>query len=466
MQDENSTIRKIGLLTTIALVISNMIGTGVFTSLGFQYKDIPNALVILILWVIGGILALFGALVYSELGAAMPRSGGEYHYLSKIYHPWLGFLSGWVSITVGFAAPVALASMAFGRYLFGATPQSFEFILKIPYITLLDSQVSEIVPKLFAIIILLLVTLIHAYDVKVGGNFQKLFTSFNILLILAFVICGFVVTPIFQDMSVHSRTFSLKDFLKPEIAIALIYISYAYTGWNASAYIASEIKRPQWTIPRSLFLSTLVVTVLYLLLNYTFIITAPRSELILDQNIVNPGLISASHVFGQLGGSIMGILISVLLISTISSMVFVGPRVSQIMGEDMKILKFISFKSKIHGTPVYAIFLQSAISVLLIVTSSFETVLASTGFVLLFFNFLTILGVFIHRRKFKDVERPFKTWGYPIVPILYLLIVISALCFTFYDKPKFTIIGLVAVLSGSIIYFYNSWLMKKSISNI
>jgi basic amino acid/polyamine antiporter, APA family len=464
MQDENSTIRKIGLLTTVALVISNMIGTGVFTSLGFQYKDIPNAVAILILWIVGGILALCGALVYSELGAAMPRSGGEYHYLSKIYHPWLGFLSGWVSITVGFAAPVALASMAFGEYLRGAFPGGFDFFLKIPFITTLDFHIN-IIPKYCALFILILVTIIHAYDVKFGSNFQKLFTSFNVLLILGFVFCGFFVTPSFQDMSVHLSSISFKDFMRPEIAITLIYISYAYTGWNASAYIASEIKRPQWTIPKALLLSTVTVTVLYFILNFTFIITAPRSELILDKNIVNPGLVSASNVFGQLGGSIMGILISILLISTISSMVFVGPRVSQIMGEDMKLLRFISFKTKGHGTPVYAIILQSAISAILIITSTFETVLASTGFVLVFFNFLTVFGVFIHRYKYKDAERPYKTWGYPVVPIFYLIIVLAVLYFTFYKDPKYSIIGLIAVLSGSVVYYFNTWLMKKSISN-
>ncbi len=433
--------RKLGLITTSAFVVTNMIGVGVFTSLGFQYHDIPNAIIILALWIIGGILALCGALVYSELGAAMPRSGGEYHYLSKIYHPWVGFLSGWVSITVGFAAPVAIAGFALGKY----SSAIFPFLS----------------PTYVALTVILILTIIHAYDIKLGGSFQKIFTFFNIFLILVFVICGVLVTPTHQSFSIHFNTFSFKDFIKPEIAIALIYVSYAFSGWNAAAYIANDINKPQQTIPRSLLLSTLLVTALYFLLNFTFIYTAPRSELILDKNIQNPGLISAHYIFGPTGGNIIGILISLLLISNISSYVFVGPRIAQVMGEDIKLLKFISFKSKKHGTPVIAILLQSTISILLILTSSFDTVLTSTGFVLAFFTFLAVLGVFVHRIKFKDVERPYKTWGYPVTPIIFLIIIIWTLCFTFYGKPKYSIIGLIAVLSGSIIYFFNIWLEKR-----
>ncbi len=442
MNINNSQLRKLGLITTSSFVIANMIGTGVFTTLGFQYKDIPNAIVILTLWIIGGIIALCGALVYSELGAAMPRSGGEYHYLSKIYHPWIGFLAGWVSITVGFSAPVAIAGMALGEYSHGV----------FPFLS----------PKYTALTVIFIITIVHTYDIKLGGNFQKIFTLFNIFLILGFVFCGFFITPSFQNFSVHISSFSFKDFFDPKIAIALIFVSYAFSGWNACAYIAGEIKEPQRTIPRSLFLSTLLVTALYFLLNLTFIITAPRYELILGENIKNPALISAFHIFGNTGGNIIGLLISILLISTVSSMIFVGPRVSQVMGEDLRVLKFLSFRLKKHGTPVFAIIMQSAISVILIITSSFETVLVSTGFILSFFTFLTVLGVFIHRLRFREIERPYKTWGYPVVPIVFLIIVIWTLYFTFSNEPKYSMMGILAVLSGSILYFLNIFIDKRN----
>lgn len=423
--------KKLGLYTTIAFVIANMIGTGVFTSLGFQLVGLSNTYSILALWLIGGIIALCGSLVYGELGAAMPRSGGEYYYLSKIYHPLIGFLSGWVSITVGFAAPVALAGMALGKYTFGV----------FPYFS----------AQWIAILVIVFITLIHSWDIRFGGKFQNLFTSFKILLILVFIACGFILTPNYQDFSVHFNSFSFKDFLKPEFAVSLIYVSYAFSGWNASAYIASEIREPQRTIPRSLFISTILVTVLYFMLNFTFLLTTPASDMVGKEEA---GLISAIHIFGQTGGNIMGMLISVLLISTISSMIFVGPRVSQVMGEDLKLLKFLSYKSK-HGTPMYAIILQSFISIILILTSSFQSVLTYAGFTLSFFTFLAVFGVFIHRYKFKDADRPYKTWGYPYVPIVFLVIILWTLCFTMLDKPKESIFGLLTVLSGSVIYFIN-----------
>ena len=438
MSKDWTKVRKIGLTTTIAFVIANMIGTGVFTSLGFQLIGISNSIVILALWIVGGIIALFGSLVYSELGAAMPRSGGEYHYLGQIYHPWVGFLSGWVSITVGFAAPVALACMALGRYAHGVIP-GFS-------------------PELIAIIVILAITIVHTYDIRFGGNFQNIFTSFKIILILVFVISGFYLTPKLQDLSVHLSSFSWKDFLKPEVAVSLVYISFAFSGWNASAYIASEIKEPQRTIPRSLFISTLIVTILYFLLNLTFLLTAPTAELVGKEEV---GLISAIHIFGQVGGNIMGMLISVLLVSTISSMIFVGPRVSQVMGEDLKLFRFLAYKSKKHHTPMYAILLQSAISILLIITSSFKSVLTYAGFTLGFFTFLAVLGVFIHRSKFKDAERPYKTWGYPVVPAIYIILILWILVFTLKSQPLESILGLLTVMAGSVFYLLNWYFEKK-----
>jgi APA family basic amino acid/polyamine antiporter len=431
MSFNNNQGKKLGLYTTIAFVIANMVGTGVFTSLGFQLSGISNSVSILALWIIGGIIALCGSLVYSELGASMPRSGGEYHYLSKIYHPYIGFLSGWVSITVGFAAPVAAACMALGGY---------------------THLVFPVIPsQLVAVAIIVIITFIHSYDIRFGGNFQNIFTSFKIVLILVFIVCGFVLTPHLQDLTPHLKAFTFKDLLSPNMAISLVYVCYAFSGWNASAYIASEIKNPQRTIPRSLFVSTLIVTALYFLLNFTFLLTTPASEMVGMKEV---GLISAIHIFGLTGGNIMGMLISVLLISTISSMIFVGPRVSQVMGEDLKLLRFLSVKSK-HQTPVYAILLQSAISVMLIITSSFESVLIYAGFTLSLFTFLTVMGVFIHRAKYKTVERPYKTWGYPVVPIIFLLVTGWILVFTFYGRPLESSLGLITVFSGSLLYFFN-----------
>ena len=428
-------LKKLGFVTTSAFVIANMVGTGVFTSLGYQLKDTDNLIAVLLVWVIGGVIALSGSLVYGELGAAMPRSGGEYHYLSKIYHPSIGFLSGWVSITVGFAAPVALAAMALGSYTTRVFP-------------VLSSQS-------IALSVLLVITFIHSLDVRLGGSFQNVLTSFNILLILIFVICGLTLIPKFQELTTASKSFSFNDI--PNFFISLVYVTYAFSGWNASAYIASEIDQPQKIIPRSLLFSTLLVTVLYFFLNLTFLLTAPANEL---KGQIEVGYISATKIFGPTGGGLMAMLISILLISTISSMVFVGPRVSQVMGEDMKLLRFLSEKSQ-RGTPVYAILLQFVISFFMILTSTFESVLTYAGFTLNLVTFLTVLGLFIHRVKYKNIERPYKTWGYPVVPIIYLVIISSLLYFIVKERPYESLMGFLTLLSGSIIYLINRWYEKK-----
>jgi APA family basic amino acid/polyamine antiporter len=446
MSTNTSGAKKIGLLTTSAFVIANMVGTGVFTSLGFQLNGTSNIVTIMILWILGGVIALCGALVYSELVAAMPRSGGEYHYLSKIYHRWLGFLSGWVSLTVGFAAPVALAAMALGKY-------SSNLIPDLSFIS------HEHVKTIIAISVISIVSIIHAYDVKVGGNFQNVFTSFKIILILVFICCGLFLTPKLQNLTPTISAFSFKDLLQPGFYVSIIWVCYAYSGWNASAYIANEIDQPQKNIPKSIFMSTILVTVLYVFLNLTFMLTAPASEMMGKEDV---GYVSANYIFGATGGNIMALLISILLISTISSMIFVGPRVSQVMGEDLKLFRFLSVKSK-RGIPVYAIFLQFIISLILIVTSTFDSVLSYSGFTLNLILFLTVFGVFVHRAKYKDIERPYKTWGYPVIPIIYLLIMLLTMGYFIYDKPLESTLGFITVLSGSILYGIN-FLMEKKVS--
>lgn len=437
---ENKVV-KLGLITITSFVIANMIGTGVFTSLGFQLGGINSVFALLMLWIIGGLIALCGSLVYGELGAAMPRSGGEYHYLSQIYHPSVGFLSGWISITIGFAAPVALASMALGSYTNKVFPE-------VPAIGV-------------AIGTLAVITAIHSWDVKTGSRFQNVFTLFKVLLILIFIICGFVLTPDLQNITILPQESTWKEIFSPAFAVSLIYVSYAYSGWNASAYIASEIDNPQKRLPKSLLFGTIIVTVLYVLLNFTFLKTAPASEMM---GQVEVGYISANHIFGMTGGNIMGMLISILLVSSISSMVFVGPRVSQVMGEDTKILKFLSFKST-RGVPFYAVILQSAISLIFILTGSFEQVLTYAGFTLNMFTFLTVVGLFIHRYKFKNIERPYKTWGYPVVPIIFIGLMLWTMYFLLTERTMESLFGLGTIFSGFIIYYINILLTKKKQSN-
>ncbi|MEI6126283.1 MAG: amino acid permease [Pseudomonadota bacterium] len=420
---------RIDALSATAMVISNMIGTGVFTSLGFQLAGIKHTFSILMLWVIGAVMALCGAMAYGELGAAMPRSGGEYNYLSKIYHPAIGFLSGWVSLTIGFAAPAALSSMAFGAYL----ARVFQFIS----------------PMAAGITMLTLLTLLHCTGIKAGTAFQKSATFFNMLLILVFVVCGLFFThntlpvPLIPDAS------SLKDLLTPAFAVSLVYVTYAYSGWNAAAYVAGDMAQPKKILPLSLCAGTGIVAVLYLLLNYTFLKTASVDAL---AGQVDVAYVSAGNVFGPGGGSLVSCIISLLLISSVSSFVFVGPRIMQTMGEDIHEIRFFSGKTK-NGAPARAIIFQYVISIFLVLTGSFEKVLLYVGFTINLCAFMTVLGLFIHRHKYKHSERPYKVWGYPFTPVLFLLIMLWNLTYLLLEKPVQSFAGLATVLFGLVFYY-------------
>lgn len=428
MSAENAS-RKVSVAGACALVIANMIGTGVFTSLGFQLEGIKHPLSVLLLWVIGALAALCGAMVYGELGASMPRSGGEYQYLSKIYHPSIGFLSGWVSVFAGFPAPIALAAMAFGVYFSGVFPVAS--------------------PQTLAIAVLAGITLIQLAGFTVGTSFQNVFSCCTVILILFFVISGLFFSHTAIPVPLVPDTGTLSDIASPAFAVSLVYVSYAFSGWNASAYIAGEIERPQKNLPLSLLLGTAAVTVLYLLLNFTFLATAPVSEL---AGQIDVGYISAGNIFGPRGRDIVGCIISVLLISSISSFVFVGPRLTQAIGEDYPLLRPLAYRST-RGVPITAMLLQSAVSLVLIITSSFETVLVYVGFALNLCTFLAVLGVFVSRCRFPDLPRPYLTWGYPAVPVVFLIIMGWNLVFLLFERPLASLAGLLTMLLGLVFYY-------------
>lgn len=418
----------ISRFTAACIVVANMIGTGVFTSLGFQVVEIKSGFALLFLWLVGGVFALCGALCYGELGATMPRSGGEYHFLSQIYHPVIGFLSGWISVTVGFAAPIALAGIALGKYL--------------------ASVIPGLNPLLVGATVVIVVSLIHSRQLKLGSSFQQIFTVVKVLLILSLIVAGLalaapqgmIFTPDAQDIGVI--------FSSP-FAISLFFVTYSYSGWNAAVYLAGEIKKPERNLPGALFWGTLSVTVLYLLLNFIFLYSTPIDKL---AGQIEVGYIVAREIFGESGGKLMGLLISLGLISSISSMVLAGPRVTQAIGEDIPLFKILARKNR-HGAPHLAIFLQLAIVLILLITSSFEKVLTYLEFTLILSSFMTVLGVFIHRLRFPDFPRPYKTWGYPITPLIFLGLSLWMLVFCFYRQPAASIYGLLTIALGLPFYY-------------
>ncbi len=422
---------KISISTAIALVIANMIGTGVFTSLGFQLLDLKSPFSIIMLWFVGGLLALCGALTYGEIGIIFPKSGGEYHYLSKLYHPLFGFLSGWVSVTVGFTAPIALAAVALGKYVTSIFPALSADIL--------------------AVLVVIILTFIHSANLKKGAGFQRVTTIFKVIVIIVFILAGFFYQPT-HATSLIADSNSINEIFSADFAVCLIFVSYAYSGWNASSYIAEEIENPEKNLPKSLITGTFVVTCLYILLNFVFMYSVPSDQL---AGKVEIGFISAEHLFGSKIGNIMGIVIGLLLVSSISAMVMTGPRVSKAMGEDFNRLSFLA-KTNNNNIPVIALIIQCLIAITLILTSNFESVLTFIGFTLSLFTFFTVAGIFIIRKNNKVVTNNYKTLFYPYVPVFYLLLNAWVICYTMYKKPLESTYGLIILLVGFVL-----WMLVK-----
>lgn len=431
MAEANSGTKKsVGLFTAISIAVANMVGTGVFTSLGYQVVDIKSTFALIMLWIVGGIVALCGALSYGELGAALPRSGGEYHLLSEIYHPSLGFLSGWVSLTAGFAAPTAIAAIALGEYTHAVYPA---------------------VPVTHAgALAVVLITAVHGSSIRWGNYLQNISTGIKVAVVLLFIVLGFTASN-HQPISLVPTVSDWQILVSPFFAVALVYVSYAYTGWNAAVYIVGEIKKPQKNLPWALFIATIMVTVLYAVLNYVFLLLVPIPEL---AGKVEVGFVAAEHMLGPAAADVLSILISVLMISTISAMVFIGGRIAQVIGEDYHVLGKLGERNKKY-IPVNALLFQSSITLLFLYTSSFEQVMVYATFLMIGMSSLTVAGVYVLRWRRPDMERPYKTWGYPVTPALFLLANTFIMGYVVVERPFESLVGLGIMLVGIVLYMLN-----------
>lgn len=425
-------MNKFRYTTITAVVIANMIGTGVFTSLGFQLLDIRSGFALLMLWAVGGLAALCGAMTYAELGAAMPRSGGEYNFLTRIYHPAVGFVSGWVSATVGFAGPTALAAMTFAAY---AT-------------SILPGETPSWLLKALACTLIIVLTAIHGSTRRNSGGLQVIFTVLKVATIVAFCAGALFVADTVQPVRFTPAAEDVGVLTSGAFAIALIYVSYAYTGWNAATYLSGELENPQRTLPWILTSGTLVVMLLYLALNFVFLRVTPMDAMTGELEI---GYIAADAAFGEAGGRFTGLVLSLLLISTVSAMTVAGPRVLQVIGQDFESLHLLA-RTNSDGVPATAILVQSSLAVLFILVSTFQSVLVFAGFILALNSFATVLGVFVLRRRQPDLPRPYRVFLYPLTPLVYLALTGWTLTFVLINKPVEALVGLGVIAAGLFLY--------------
>lgn len=404
--------------------MANMIGTGAFTTLGFQLELLQNAWAILALWILGGLMALFGAFSYAELGVRLPHSGGEAHFLSEIYHPFLGFLSGWVSLSVGFAAAVALAAIAVGQY---------------------TSLLTGWSPQHIAIMAILGLSLVHSLSLRYSSRVQNVLTGLKLLLVVGLIVAGLVL-PAAPGAGIDWSLAGTEQLLSPGAAISLILIFYAYSGWNAAAYIVEEIDEPSRNLPRALVVGSVVVSCLFILLQFSFLRQAGPTAL---SGQIEVGQVAAEAMFGPQTGQIISALIGILLLAGISAMIWVGPRVVGAMGGRHHLWRIFAKKSR-RGLPLRAIWLQAGISLFLVLTASFERVLYYSGFVLQLFTILTIIGLLLLRRR-----HPQAAWRSPLFPYaqyFFLAFSFYALGYLLITEPLESLLGLLNVAAGAVAY--------------
>ncbi|MEC7380463.1 MAG: amino acid permease [Pseudomonadota bacterium] len=414
--------------TAIMLVIANMIGTGVFTSLGYQLLDIRSAPVILLLWTLGGVIALCGALCYAELGAAFPRSGGEYNFVGRIYHPAAGFVSGWISITVGFSAPTAAVAIAAAKYAQSVWP-----------------GLSE---TAFAAALVLLTGAIHLGSRRGSAVFQQAVTGIKVLVIVALVAAVWITLPSWQPLRWTPTLEDLPLIGSGGFAIALIYVNYAYTGWNAATYIGGEFDNPGRVLPKALIIATSSVMLLYLLLHVMFLSAAPMDAM---AGRIEIGYVVAEYSFGVSAAKVIGVILSLLLVSTISAMLLAGPRALYVIGRDFSAFRWLGQENR-YSVPANAVVLQIALTLLLIVTSTFDSIILFSGAILALNSLVTVLGVWVLRMREPDLPRPFKVPLYPLPLIIFAALSLWTLVHLIEQRPVEGAMALGLIVLGLVFY--------------
>ena len=403
-----------------------MIGTGVFTSLGFQLSAVQNTWTILLLWLLGGVLALFGAFAYAELGTHFSASGGDYIYLSRIFHPLLGYLSAWAGLVVGFSAPVALAAMAFTKYLAPFGLQNNVWL---------------------AIAVIILIGLMHSFTIKHSSRLQNISTLVKVLFILTLVVIGMFM-PGHQENAFNYSSSWRQEIITPGFAVSMIYVGFAYTGWNAAAYIVDEIDNPAKNLPRALIGSAVFVAASYILFQFVLLKHASAASMTGKEEVT---FIAFDNLLGSAGGKWVSAFIAIQLVATISSYLWVGPRVTHAMAREYKLWRPLAVVNA-HGVPVAAVWLHVLISIVLALTGSFERILLYAGFVLQLMASLTVAtSLFMPARIPGSFRSPFK----PVLQIIFLLFNTWVLIFTIVDRPVESLIGIGILLAGAVIYYFD-----------
>ncbi len=437
-------LREFGLSTSTYVVIASMVGTGILVSPGYMMASLQNYPVIFGLWILGGLLAVCGALCVAELAAALPRAGGEYVYLREAYGPMPAFLSGWTSFFVGFSAPLAVAGYIAALYLltpFGLAEEESGYLIKAT-----------------AAIIIVAITLPNLIGHRQSIWIQNLTTMlklglFVVLVAMAFLFGGGQLAHIIEGQSIGKVGFGT-------IAMQFFYVMFAYSGWNAASYLAGEVKNPARTLPRSLLLGVGLVILLYLALNLVFAYAVPLADVGFENAKRVPQL-AVENLFGPRASSVFCVLLGLTFLATVSAFIITGPRVYYAMAKDGLFLSAAGYISSKGRIPIYAMIAQSACAIIILFVTDFQNLYKYAAVGLSLFAMLFIGAVYVLRWRRPDMERPFRVPGYPVVPAIFIAVTLFMAVFAFKEWPKPSIYSIGSILAGIPVYYVWSLVRRR-----
>jgi basic amino acid/polyamine antiporter, APA family len=439
-------VRQLGTLSATALVVSNMIGTGIFTTTGFLAGDLGQPSLVVGIWFVGAALALAGALCYAELGANFPRSGGEYVYLSEAWGPAWGFIDGWVSFFAGFSAPIATTALAISAYLAYFSPSlstDAASVVSLGFIQLRLGGATFLACGIVAVF-----TAVNLVGVSQVAKLQNVLTATKLTVIGAFLLLGFTIGngdwSHFSQTAVRTSTSSLAT----QFATSLIFVFFAYSGWNAAVYVAEEIREPERTLPIALVFGTIAVAGLYVALNVLYVYARPLEDL---KGVVAVGATAAGSLFGNRVGGIFSAAMALGLLATVNAMCMIGPRVYYAMARNGA---FFPAAARLHprwNSPWIAVLAQGACTCVLILSGTLQSLINYIGFTLYLFTALSVLAVFKFRRRPGWKRSRWVSIGYPIIPLTYVSMNVWVMYFSWNRSALWS---LVTVLAGALIYHF------------
>jgi basic amino acid/polyamine antiporter, APA family len=438
--------RRLGPLDAAAIVVSNVIGGGIFFVPVIVAMMVPHGGAILFVWFLGGALAFAGAMAYAELAALRPRAGGEYVYLRDAFGPLAAFLTGWTSFVAGFSGAIAAGALALadyvGRFMPAASSDASLLTIPIPFLPLVFSPKS-----LVALTAIAALSLIHMRGLGPGSFVQNILAAVKTLALVVFVALGFSLGTGDAGQVLAGESAPVGGMM-----LALIPIMFSYSGWNAAAYVAEEVRNPGRNVPLALGLGTVVVIIIYLALNALYLYAMPVSELasLGDVRLIDR---SAERLFGFVAGDIIAVFTIVSLAASISAMVLAGPRVYYAMARDGM---FLPGAARVHAqfhTPVSAILAQGVWSGVLVLSGTLTQLVSYTGFAVVLFSGIAVSALFVLRHREPDAPRPFRAWGYPWAPAIFVLASAAMVVNEIIRNGSTAILGMVVIALGIPVYY-------------